>query len=120
MRTYTRPVSGTWWTIMPFYRWYMLRELSSLFITLYALVLLWGLWKLGQGRAPYAAWLDSLAGPAWLAFHALTFLLVVYHAWTWFKIMPKTLPRIALPDRVVVACGVTAVVVVSALLLWIA
>ena len=120
MKTYTRPVSGTWWTKKPFYRGYMVRELSSLFLTLYALVLLWGLWKLGQGRAPYEAWRESLAAPGWLAFHALTFLLVTYHAWTWFKVMPKTLPRIALSDQAVVACGVTAAAVVSAVLLWIA
>ena len=120
MKTYTRPVTGTWWTRKPFYRWYMLRELSSLFITLYALVLLWGLWRLGQGRAAYEAWRDSMNGSGWLAFHAITFLLVTYHAWTWFKIMPKTLPRIALPDRAVVILGVSAVLAVSALLLWIA
>ena len=120
MKTYTRAVSGAWWTRKPFYRWYMLRELSSLFITCYALVLLWGLWKLGQGHASYEAWLAALASPLWLAFHALTFLLVVYHAWTWFKIMPKTLPRIPLPDGAVIALGVSAVVAVSAVLLWIA
>jgi fumarate reductase subunit C len=120
MRTYTRPVSGTWWTKKPFYRWYMLRELSSLFITLYALVLLWGLWQLRQGRAPYETWLASLASPAWLGFHALTFILVVVHAWTWFKVMPKTLPRIPLSDNTVVTLGVSALVAVSAVLLWIA
>jgi fumarate reductase subunit C len=120
MKTYTRPVTGTWWTRKAFYRWYMLRELSSLFITLYALVLLWGLWTLKQGRAAYEAWLAALASPPFVAFHALTLALVVYHAWTWFKIMPKTLPRIPLPDHAVIALGVSAVVAVSALLLWIA
>ena len=35
MKTYTRPMSG-WWRRNPYYRWYMLRELSCLFITLYA------------------------------------------------------------------------------------
>lgn len=120
MKTYTRAVSGAWWTRKPFYRWYMLRELSSLFITLYALVLLWGLWKLGQGRAAYEAWLTALSAPGFLLFHGFAFLLVVYHAWTWFKIMPKTLPRIPLPDAAVIVLGVSAVVVVSALLVWIA
>ena len=120
MKTYTRPVTGTWWMKNPFYRWYMLRELSCLFITLYALELLWGLWRLRQGRAAYAAWLDTLASPAFVLFHAATLALVIYHAWTWFKIMPKTLPRIPVPDAIVVAAGVAAVVMVSGLLLWIA
>ena len=120
MKTYTRPVTGTWWTRKPFYRWYMLRELSSLFIALYALVLLWGLWRLGQGRAAYEAWLAALSSSGFLLFHGVAFVLVTYHAWTWFKIMPKTLPRIALSDRAVVGLGVSAVFAVSALLLWIA
>jgi len=39
MRTYTRPMAG-WWRRNPFYLWYMLREASCVFITLYALILL--------------------------------------------------------------------------------
>lgn len=120
MKTYTRPLGAGWWRKNPFYRWYMLRELSSIFITAYALVLLWGLARLSQGRAPFDAWVDSLASPGAIVFHAITFLLVAYHAWTWFKIMPKTLPRIPIPDTAVVACGVSAVLVVSAVLLWLA
>jgi fumarate reductase subunit C len=118
MKTYTRPVSAGWWRKNPFYRWYMLRELSCVFITAYALVLLWGLAALAQGRSSYEAWLDRLASPAALVFHAVTLLLVVYHAWTWFKIMPKTLPRVPVPDKAIVISGVSAVIAVSVLLLW--
>jgi fumarate reductase subunit C len=120
MKTYTRPVTGHWWVKNPFYRWYMLREMSCVFITAYALVLLWGLARLSQGRAPYEAWVQALSSPAALLFHAVTLGLVIYHAWTWFKIMPKTLPRIPLSDRTVVVSGVSAVILVSAVLLWIA
>ena len=119
MKTYTRPVTGTWWMRLPFYRWYMFRELSSLFITLYALVLLWGLAALARSQAAYERWLAVLDAPPLLLFHAVTLVLVIYHAWTWFKIMPKTLPRIAISDRTVVASGVTAAVLVSLLILWI-
>jgi fumarate reductase subunit C len=120
MKTYTRPMRGGWWTRNPFYRWYMVRELSSVFITLYALVLLWGLAAAARGPVAYDAWLARLAGPAALGFHGLTLALVTYHAWTWFKVMPKTLPRLALADRFIVAGGVSAALTVSALLLWIA
>lgn len=110
MKTYTRPMAG-WWKKNPFYLWYMLREASCLFITAYALMLLWGLYRLYQGRASFDAWRESLAAPSSLAFHAIALVLVVYHSWTWFKIMPKTLPRIPVPDWLVVVGGVTAVVV---------
>jgi len=115
MKTYPRPMAG-WWHRNPYYLWYLLRELSCIFITAYALVLLWGLVRLGQGRASYEAWLASLSSPAAIVFHVVTLLLVVYHAWTWFKIMPKTLPRVPVSDTSIVASGVSAVIAVSVLL----
>ncbi len=109
MKTYIRPMSG-WWKRNPFYLWYMLREASCVFITAYALMLLWGLYRLQQSRIQYEEWRESLSSPLSFAFHAFALVLVVYHSWTWFKIMPKTLPRMPLPDGLVVVGGVAAVV----------
>jgi len=120
MKTYVRPVRWSWWTRNPYYLWYMLREASCVFITAYALALLWGLYRLLQGAAAFEAWRQSLSSPLSLAFHAVALVLVVYHSWTWFKIMPKTLPRIPLPDWLVVAGGVAGVVVCSGLILALA
>lgn len=122
MKTYVRPMAG-WWKRNPFYLWYMLREASCLFITAYALLLLWGLFRLQQGRVAFEQWRDSLGSPLSLAFHVVALVLVVYHSWTWFKIMPKTLPfvRVAgrrVPDRAIVAAGVTATLLCSAALVY--
>ena len=119
MKTYKRPMAG-WWTRNPFYRWYMLRETSCVVITIYAFILLVGLVRLAQGEAHYEAWLEALARPWAIAFHIVAFVLVAYHSWTWFKIMPKTMPRLPIPDRAIVAGGVAAIVVSSALVLWVA
>lgn len=119
MKTYTRPMAG-WWKRNPYYLWYMLREASCLFITAYALMLLWGLWRLQQGQLQYEEWRGSLSSPLSLAFHAVALMLVVYHSWTWFKIMPKTLPRIFVPDWLVVAGGIAGVLACSALILLLA
>ena len=120
MKTYTRPMAG-WWHRNPYYLWYLLRELSCIFITAYALVLLWGLVRLGQGRASYEAWLASLSSPAAIVFHVVTLLLVVYHAWTWFKLMPRTMPFLRVggrrvPDGFIVAVAFTASAVLTAAL----
>lgn len=117
MKTYRRPMAG-WWQKNPYYVRYMARELSCVFITAYALVLLLGLYRLTQGAAAFAAWQAALAQPGSLLFHVVALALVIYHSWTWFKIMPKTMPRLPLPDRAIVAGGVAAVIVVSMLLLW--
>ena len=117
MKTYTRPMSG-WWQRNPFYVWYMLREASCVFITAYALHLLLGLYRLTQGRAAFDAWRGALASPESLLFHGVALVLVLYHSWTWFKVMPKTLPLVPVPDRAIVATGVSASVALSILLFW--
>ena len=119
MKTYTRPM-GAWWTRNPYYLWYMLREASCVFITVYALILLVGLFRLSQGKAPYERWLEGLASPFSLLFHTLALVLVLYHSWTWFKVMPKTLPFISiaghrLSDRTIIALGVAGAIVASVL-----
>jgi fumarate reductase subunit C len=121
MKTYVRPMSG-WWRRNPYYLWYMLREASSVFITAYALVLLTGLFRLAQGREAYGQWQESLGGAASLVFHGVTLVLVLYHAWTWFKVMPKTLPFLRLagwriPDGLIVSAALAASAILSAALL---
>lgn len=118
IKTYRRPVTGTWWQHNPFYRWYMLRELSCVFITAYALILLVGLYRLTQGAQAFEGWTAALGAPMALAFHAVALVLVIYHSWTWFKVMPKTLPFVPVPDRGIVALGVSATLIAS-VVLWI-
>ena len=112
MKTYRRPMAG-WWLGNAYYRWYMLRELSCVLIVVYALTLLVGLDRLAQGEVAFEDWLAALALPASIGFHVFAFIVVLYHAWTWFKVMPKTLPRGPLPDRAIVALGVGAAVACS-------
>ena len=119
MKTYVRPM-GSWWLRNPFYRWYMVRELTCLFITAYAVILMWGLLRLAQGRPEFDAWRESLATPWAIGFHVVALLFVKYHAWTWFKVMPKTLPFISiagrrLSDRTIIALGMAGAIVASAL-----
>ena len=40
-------------------RRYMRRELTSVFLIAYALVLLFGLWRLSQGEAAFEAWREA-------------------------------------------------------------
>ncbi len=109
---------ASWWTRNPYYLWYMFREASCVFIVAYALVLLVGLARLSQGEGAFEGWLESLTTPWALAFHILAFVLIVYHTWTWFKIMPRTMPFVRfggtrVPDPLIVAGGLTAAVIVS-------
>jgi len=125
-RTYVRPMRG-WWRRNPYYRAYIVREASALFVAAYALVLLLGLWRLAEGRAAYDGWRASLATPWAIAFHAVALFFITWHAWTWFAVMPKTLPFVRIGgrkigDRAIVTAGAIAAIgagiVVFALVWW--
>jgi fumarate reductase subunit C len=112
VKTYVRPMQG-WWRRNPYFVRYMVREASSVFLAIYTVILLVGLLRLSQGEAAWDAWRAALTGPGSILFHWIAFLTVSYHAYTWWKVAPKTGPdlRIAgrpLPELVITAGGVLA------------
>lgn len=119
VRTYTRPMGG-WWRKNPYYVRYMIREASSLFLAIYTVILLVGLYRLTQGQAAWDAWRAALTSPGSILFHWLALLTVSYHAYTWWKVAPKTAPDLrvagqAVPERVIAAGGWLAMVGTSIL-----
>jgi fumarate reductase subunit C len=115
-RTYMRPMDG-WWRRDPFFVRYMAREATAVLVVVYALVLLVGLVRLSQGQAAWEGWLNALKSPASIALHLVLLAVFLYHTWSWFRIMPKTMPLI-LPDgkrlspAVVTGTGLAAAAVV--------
>jgi len=97
-----------WWLRDPYYVRYMAREATSLLVAVYALILLVGVVRLGQGEVAYSAWLEALRSPWSIAFHAVVLATFAYHTWSWFRIMPKTLPILFLGGRRVPQPAITA------------
>src|SRR5262245_21221163 len=92
-RPYVRSMDGWWWRD-PYFARYMIREGRAVFLSAYALVLLWGLWALARGEAAYDAWRAALGHPLMVIFHLAALALVSYHAYTWWKVSPKTMPAL--------------------------
>jgi fumarate reductase subunit C len=107
-RPYVRPAETLWWAHPP-YLAYTLREATGVAVAGYALVLLAGLVSLASGERAYDAWLDFLKSPWSLALHALFLIGMIVHDWTWFRIMPKTMPRLVIGGRLVPQNWITAV-----------
>ena len=119
-RTYIRPMQG-WWRKNPYFVRYMIREGRSVFLAIYTVILLVGLWRLTQGEAAYDAWLTALASPLSFLFHWLALLTIGYHAYTWWLVAPKTAPDIRiggrpLPELLVTAGGCVATIGASILI----
>jgi fumarate reductase subunit C len=116
-RPYVRPMDGWWWRSDPFFVRYMIREATAVIVVAYALVLLWGAVRLAQGDASYNGWLEALRSPLSLALHAVVLAVFLYHTWSWFSIMPKTMPLILASGRRLSPAVVTGTgIAVSAIL----
>ena len=98
VRTYVRPMAG-WWRRNPYFVRYMIREGSSVFLAIYALILLVGLYRLAQGPAAWEGWLAAMTRPFSLLFHWVALITVGYHAYTWWKVAPKTAPDLRFAGR---------------------
>ena len=105
-RWYRRRVSVWWWLQNRAYTTFVLRELTSVFVALFAVVLLWQLRALTQGPEAYGRFLVRLETPLFLALHVVAFLFVLFHAITWLNLAPKAMVlRVRgrrVPDRIVV------------------
>lgn len=106
-QAYVRPMAG-WWRRDPFFMRYMAREATALFVVAYALILLATLANLARGPVAFLAWMQFLRSPLSLVIHAVLLAAFSWHTVTWFLIMPKTMPPVAIAGKKVAASAITA------------
>jgi fumarate reductase subunit C len=98
----------------------MAREMSALFIGIYALILMAGLFAISRGKTAYEAFLESAEGPVGLAFAIVAMVFAIYHTLTWFQVTPKAMPLMIgnkrVPGFLIVAAHWFGFIVVSAVL----
>ena len=114
-RPYVRSMDG-WWRHNPYFIVYMIREGTAVLVVAYAVVLLFGVVRLAQGEVAYNGWLTALQSPWSLAFHLVLLVSFIYHTWSWFRIMPKTMPMILIGGKklqpaVIIAVGLAVAAV---------
>ena len=105
-KPYVRPMAG-WWRRNPFFIEYMVHEGTAVFVAAYALILLVSLFVLCEGEAAWNKWLVFLTSPFCIAMHIVILLAFLYHTWTWFNIMPRTMPPILINGQRVKASTIT-------------
>jgi fumarate reductase subunit C len=110
-----------WWRKNPFFVRYMKREFTAFIVAGYAIVLLVGLISLANGEASYQGWRNAMSSPLSIALHAVALVVMIYHTWTWFEIMPKTMPPMysggkRVEGAVITWTGVVVAIVVTIVL----
>lgn len=88
-KPYVRELPNDWWMKQLFYTKYMIREGTSVLITIYSLILAWGVLRLSQGEAAFNGYLDALHNPLAILLHIIMLVFALYHTITWFSLAPK-------------------------------
>ncbi len=91
LKLYHRPMSFWWWLERRAYFKFIVRELTCLFVGTFALLTLMQVRAIGDGPETHAAFTAMLSSPACIAFSVVAFLFVLFHAVTWFQLVPTTI-----------------------------
>ncbi|CAH0524449.1 fumarate reductase subunit FrdC [Vibrio hippocampi] len=91
-KPYVREMNATWWTKHPFYRFYMLREATVLPLILFTLFVTFGLGALVKGADAWNTWLAFMASPIVIAINIVALAGSLFHAATFFSMMPQVMP----------------------------
>lgn len=97
-RPYVRSMRG-WWRRNPFFARYMLRETTAVAVLVYSVILTIGVVRLAQGEVAWNGWLAALRTTWAVLLHLVLLGAMVFHALSWFEIMPKTVPAIFVGGR---------------------
>jgi len=112
-----------WWVHKWIHMRFILRELTSVFVAFYAVVLLFHVRSVAVGPEAYAAFLAWLRSPPALALHGVALVMVLFHSVTWFNLAPKALVvRVGeqrIPGWIIAGMNFAAWGVFSGVLAWI-
>ena len=91
-RPYKRKMSRTsWFLTHARFKSYMLHEISALFVAIYAVTLIVGLFRLGEGQEAWQGWVDYVTGPVGVIIHLIVFAFSIIHTTAWFKAVPQAM-----------------------------
>ena len=111
-------MSVWWWLKKGSYTLFVLRELTSVFVAVFAVLMLAQVRAVSRGPEAYARFLTWMQTPFFLALNAVTLAFVLFHAVTWFNLAPKAMVmRVQgkrVPDWVVAASNYLAWAFLSA------
>ena len=122
-RWYRPRVSTYWWLWRWAYLKFIVRELSSVFVAYFVVLLLFMLRALSHGPEGYAAFLEWLKTPGVIALNAVSLFFVLFHTITWFNLAPRAMVmRVRgrrVPDLLISGSNYAAWLVVSVAVGWV-
>ena len=120
---YRRHVSTYWWLGQASYLIFTLRELSSVFVAFFVVLMLLHIRALTRGPEALAEFQNWLRTPLLIALNAFALFFVLFHTITWFNLAPRAmvvrLRGRRVPDTVIAASNYIAWLAISAVVAWV-
>lgn len=88
-KPYVRTMTPTWWQKLGFYRFYMIREGTSVPTVWFSIVLIYGLFALKGGPDSWMGFVSFLQNPIVVILNLITLAAALLHTKTWFELAPK-------------------------------
>jgi fumarate reductase subunit C len=98
-RVHRPPLPRRWWRARRDHGLYMLRELTVLPLLFFVGCLIGALAALAQGEAAWQGWLGWMQRPWVLGLNTLALVASLFHAFTFFALMPQIVPPGAIDRR---------------------
>jgi fumarate reductase subunit C len=121
-RYYRRRMPLLWWAQRRSYTFFMLRELSSVFVAVFVVELLFLVRAVANGPTAYQGFLDAMANPGMILLNVVALAFLLLHAVTFANLTPRAmvvrLRGRKVPPRVILAGVYFGWLVVTAFLAW--
>jgi fumarate reductase subunit C len=119
-----RPMPLTWWLTNPSYTWFMVRDVTSIFIAGYCVFLLVLLYRANQGPESFKWFYASLGSWVSTILHLIALAFAAYHSVTFFNLTPRVMVVFRgdekVPDKVIAGLHFGLWALVSVVLIVIA
>lgn len=120
---YTQRLPIFWWVRKWSYARFILRELSSVSVAAYAIVLILLVRAVGAGPEEYRAFMHVFQSPVSIGLNVVAFAFAMLHSVTWFNLAPKAMVirvgKTVVPPAAIAGMNYVAWMVVSAIVAWI-
>ncbi|MGH8947070.1 MAG: hypothetical protein ACRDVL_13110 [Acidimicrobiia bacterium] len=117
-----KPLPRTWWLRRATYFRFMIRELTSLAVLAYTLLMVWALLSSSGDAGSFPGFFEFLTSGTSVLLHILLLVLALFHTGTWIALTPKVLVLWRDDERIEpdVIAGANSVLflVVSGVVLW--
>ena len=120
--TYKKKMPILWWTKRASYLHFITRELTSLAVAYFSIILLFLIRSISQGEASYHQFMLSMKSPIMMLLSTIALFGLIFHSVTWFNLAPKAIVvkvgKHRVPDILIMLSNYIGWLVISVIIGW--